>query len=204
MKKKRKFSKQFSIVQSFIGVLALRGLELSKEKTHITNVHDGFDFLGFNFRKYANGKMIVHPIKEGIISFKSKIKEVFKQCRGSSLTFLINKLNPILRGWANYYKFVNSKDIFGSLDRYISYKSFNWIKRIHQGKYIAKYVKRYFKPYFDYKTKTLSDGIRRVFFLSSIPLLEHIKVRGEANPFDRKYDEYFRNRYLSQKLSQKI
>ena len=76
-----------------------RGLELSKEKTRITNIYEGFDFLGFHFKKFSNGKMIVHPAKEGIHSFKSKIKEVFKQCRGSSLTFLIQKLNPIIRGW---------------------------------------------------------------------------------------------------------
>ena len=50
--------------------LSIRGLELSKETTHITNIHDGFDFLGFNFRKYSKGKLLVHPTKGGIKAFK--------------------------------------------------------------------------------------------------------------------------------------
>lgn len=99
--------------------LNIRGLELSKEKTHITNIRDGFDFLGFNFRKYPNDKVIVTPTKDGIKSFKSKIKEIFKKYNSSSLTMLITKLNPLLRGWANYYRFVNSKVIFSKLDSYI-------------------------------------------------------------------------------------
>jgi RNA-directed DNA polymerase len=59
--------------------LSSRGLELSKEKTHITHIRDGFDFLGFNFRKYNNNKVLVTPTQDGIKSFKSKIKEIFKK-----------------------------------------------------------------------------------------------------------------------------
>ncbi len=171
-----------------------RGLELSKEKTRITNIHDGFNFLGFNFRKYSNSKMIVKPTKDGIKSFQSKLKEIFKKYNSSALTPLIAELNPIIRGWGNYYKFVNSKRIFDKLDQYIFDKSQAWVKRIHQSKNIMKQYKRYFKQYPDYKAYSLSDGKQFVFRISSIPLTEHIKIKNEANPFDKRFDEYFINR----------
>lgn len=114
-----------------------RGLELSKEKTHITNVHEGFDFFGFHFKKFPNGKMLVQPTKEGIKSFKSKVKEIFKLHRSSNISVLIKKLNLLIRGWGNYYRFVNSKSIFDTLDSYIWFKSMNWVKRLHQRKHIA-------------------------------------------------------------------
>jgi RNA-directed DNA polymerase len=174
-----------------------RGLELSKEKTRITNIYEGFDFLGFHFRKFPNGKMLVQPTKEGIKSFKLKVKEIFKLHRSSNISVLIKKLNPLIRGWGNYYRFVNSKSIFDTLDSYIWFKSMNWVKRLHQRKHIAKYVKRYFKVYPEYSAETLSDGKNFVFRLSSISLREHVKVRNEANPFDRNYDEYFLKRYIS-------
>ena len=182
-----------------------RGLELSKEKTHITHIRDGFDFLGFNFRKYANDKVIVKPTKEGIKSFKSSIKEIFKKYRSSSLDLLIEKLNPVIRGWGYYYRFVNSKVIFSKLDTYIWYKSLNWVKRLHQRRQIMKYYKKYFKPFSEkYKSETLSNGTQSVFRLSIIPLVEHIKIRAIANPFNQEDDAYFTQRYSTLKLRNKF
>ena len=181
--------------------LSQRGLELSKEKTHITHIRDGFDFLGFNFRKYPNDKVIVKPTNDGIKSFKSKIKEIFKQYRSSPLELLIDKLNPVIRGWGYYYRFVNSKVIFSELDQYIWYKSLNWVKRLHQRREIIKYYKRYFKPISDtYKSETLSNGKKFVFRLSIIPLVEHIKIVATANPFNKEDDAYFTKRYSTLKL----
>ncbi|MCT7468519.1 group II intron reverse transcriptase/maturase [Aliarcobacter cryaerophilus] len=185
--------------------LNIRGLELSKEKTHITNIRDGFDFLGFNFRKYPNDKVIVTPTKDGIKSFKSKIKEIFKKYNSSSLTMLITKLNPLLRGWANYYRFVNSKVIFSKLDSYIWRKSLNWMKRIHQRRETKKYYKQYFKPFPNYKSDALSDGRQFVYRLSTLPLKEFIKIKSEANPYDTSFDDYFIKRYFTLKnLTKKI
>jgi len=184
--------------------LNIRGLELSKEKTHITNIRDGFDFLGFNFRKYPNDKVIVTPTKDGIKSFKSKIKEIFKKYNSSSLTMLITKLNPLLRGWANYYRFVNSKVIFSKLDSYIWRKSLNWMKRIHQRRETKKYYKQYFKPFPNYKSDVLSDGRQFVYRLSTLPLKEFIKIKSEANPYDKSFDSYFINRYFTLKNLTKV
>ncbi len=182
-----------------------RGLELSKEKTHITHIRDGFDFLGFNFKKYPNDKVLVKPTKEGIKSFKSKLKEIFKKYRSSSLDILIEKLNPVIRGWGYYYRFVNSKVIFSKLDTYIWYKSLNWVKRLHQRRQIMKYYKKYFKPFSErYKSETLSSENQSVFRLSIIPLVEHIKIVATANPFNRDDDAYFTKRYSTLKLRNKF
>ena len=185
--------------------LSIRGLELSKEKTHITHIKDGFDFLGFNFRKYPNNKVIVKPTKDGIKSFKLKIKEIFKKYNSSSLTMLISKLNPLLRGWANYYRFVNSKVIFSKLDTYIWRKSLNWMKRIHQRRETTKYYNQYFKSFPNYKADVLSDGKQYVYKLSELPLKEFIKIKSEANPYDKSFDKYFIKRYFTlKKLTQQI
>lgn len=194
--------KRLQILQRDIArFLSSRGLELSKEKTHITHIRDGFDFLGFNFRKYPNNKVIVKPTNDGTKSFKSKIKEIFKEYRSSSLELLIDKLNSVIRGWGYYYRFVNSKVIFSELDQYIWYKSLNWVKRLHQRREIIKYYKRYFKPISDtYKSETLSNGKKFVFRLSIIPLVEHIKIVATANPFNKDDDAYFTKRYSALKL----
>jgi len=198
--------KRLKILQRDIArFLSSRGLELSKEKTHITHIRDGFDFLGFNFRKHNNNKVIVTPTQDGIKAFKSKIKEIFKQYRSSSLELLIDKLNPVIRGWGYYYRFVNSKVIFGKLDQYIWYKSLNWVKRLHQRRQIMKYYKKYFRPFSDkYKSETLSDGTKNVFRLSVIPLIEHIKIVATANPFNSEDDLYFTKRYITSKLRNKF
>jgi len=147
------------------------------------------------------------PTQDGIQSFKTEIKEIFKQYRSSSLELLIDKLNPIIRGWGYYYRFVNSKVIFGKLDQYIWYKSCNWVKRLHQRREISKYYKKYFRPFSEtYKSETLSlpNGTKNVFRLSVMPLIEHIKIIATANPFNRDDDLYFTNRYSTLKLRNKF
>lgn len=198
--------KRLKILQRDIArFLSSRGLELSKEKTHITHIRDGFDFLGFNFKKHNNNKVIVTPTSDGIKSFKSKIKEIFKKYRSSSLELLIDKLNPVIRGWGYYYRFSNSKVIFGKLDQYIWYKSLNWVKRLHQRREVMKYYKKYFRPFSDkYKSETLSNGTKNVFRLSVIPLIEHIKIVATANPFNSDDDLYFTKRYITSKLRNKF
>ncbi len=154
-----------------------------------------------SFRKYPNNKVIVKPTNDGIKSFKSKVKEIFKLYRSSALGLLIDKLNPIIRGWGYYYRFVNSKVIFSELDKYIWYKSLNWVKRLHQRREIMKYYKKYFKPFSDtYKSEALSNGTKSVFRLSIIPLVEHIKIVATANPFNKDDDKYFTKRYSALKL----
>ncbi|NWF65967.1 MAG: hypothetical protein HXX81_00695 [Campylobacterales bacterium] len=148
--------------------------------------------------------MIVKPTKDGIKSFKSKIKQMFKKYNSSPLSLLILKLNPLLRGWANYYRFVNSKVIFGKIDEFIWRKSLNWMKRVHQRRKTLKYYKQYFKPFPNYKSVVLSDGKQFVYRLSTLPLKEFIKIKSEANSYDKSFDDYFIKRYFILKNFTKV
>src|SRR2546425_339913 len=97
-----------------------RGLELSPAKTVITHVEKGFDFLGQNVRKYPNGKLLIKPSKKNIQTFLGGIRKTIKAVLGMSAADLIHKLNPKIRGWANYHRHVVSHgeedlDSYGSL-----------------------------------------------------------------------------------------
>jgi len=121
-----------------------RGLELSAEKTLITSMEDGFDFLGFNSRHY-DGKLLIKPSKKKVLSFCKRLGEEIKNLSSVEQEVLIKKLNPILRGFANYYKGVVSKETFS----YISYRLWQylwrWAKRRHPNNNTKWVRKRYFK-----------------------------------------------------------
>src|SRR2546427_997086 len=96
-----------------------RGLELSAEKTCITHIEDGFDFLGQNVRKYKTGKrhkLLITPSKRNVKAFLEKIRGVVKTSKALPAGKLIAKLNPIIRGWTNYHRHVVSKATFSSVD----------------------------------------------------------------------------------------
>jgi RNA-directed DNA polymerase len=95
-----------------------RGLKLHPEKTILTNVKDGFDFLGYNFKLYPHKgntrglKMLIKPSKNSINKLKKTLKDLLKGRQHYSADFLLLKLNPILRGWANYHNCVVSSECF--------------------------------------------------------------------------------------------
>lgn len=99
-----------------------RGLTLSKEKTTITHIKQGFDFLGFNIRKY-DGKLLIKPSKEGIKKLLDRTREMIKSSVGKETDILIRWLNPVLRGWCYYYRSVVSKRTFSYIDDCV-YRSF--------------------------------------------------------------------------------
>lgn len=88
------------------------GLLLSSEKTQITSMEDGFDFLGFNSRHYG-GKLLIKPSKKKVLDFCKWIGEILKSLKGVKQDDVIKKLNPILRGFANYYqRVVSTRNLF--------------------------------------------------------------------------------------------
>ena len=98
--------------------LAERGLELSEEKTRIVHIDQGFDFLGFTVRKY-HGKLLITPAKSSIAAVKEKVREILKTGKSLSQGVLIQRLNPVIRGWGNYYRHVVSKEVFSDIDHAI-------------------------------------------------------------------------------------
>src|SRR5947209_12697327 len=100
------------LVESF---LSERGLELSAEKTHITRIEDGFDFLGQNVRDYG-GTILVKPSRKNVATFLDKVRGIIKASKQATAGHLIITLNPVIRGWANYHRHVSSKQTFVRVD----------------------------------------------------------------------------------------
>ncbi|WP_193200968.1 group II intron reverse transcriptase/maturase [Nostoc sp. MG11] len=182
--------------------LSQRGLNLSAEKTLITSMEDGFDFLGFNHRHY-NGKLLIKPSKKKVLDFCKRIGKEIKAINGCEQELVIKRLNPILRGFANYYKGVVSKETFSYISSRLWRYLWCWAKRRHPNKNKKWVWKRYFKTINGKKwtfATTISDrqGKEKDLILYPIaytPIERHIKVKGEASPDDPSLKEYWEKRH---------
>ena len=189
------------IKKTLTGYLRERGLTLSEEKTWITHISKGFDFLGFNVRKY-NGTLLIKPSKKSQKRFTEKLHEVvFGKNKTAAQEVLIRELNPIIRGWGNYYSHVVSKKVFSRIDHVLINQLKRWSYRRHANK-SRKWIKeRYFvdNESRDWIFSCESKDKKTIFVLlklADIPIRRHIKVKCEANPFDPVWDAYFRRRKL--------
>jgi len=184
-----------------VSFLAERGLSLSSEKTDITRIDVGFDFLGFNVRKYR-GKLLIKPSKRSVKVFLADIRALIKSNKTVKTESLIRLLNPKLRGWANYYRHAVSKQIFCSVDRAIFQAIYRWTRRRHPNKGAGWIVDKYFRHpapvnwWFHAKTRTV-DGTAdrfRLFRVGNTKIVRHIKVIADATPYDPTYSLYFERR----------
>jgi RNA-directed DNA polymerase len=179
--------------------LAERGLELSEQKTTITHIEAGFNFLGQNVRKYRN-KLVIKPAKDGLKALVRKVRDCIQSSLGQRAETLIRKLNPILRGWANYHRHVCSGQIFWALERTIYHQLLGWAKRTHPKKPYGWLKRKYFSAegQFGFCARVRSGGgdskVLRLYSIARTVLERHIKVRGEANPYDPVYTRYFERR----------
>lgn len=190
--------KVMPVVETF---LKERGLELSLQKTKITHVDDGFDFLGFNIRKYK-GKLLINPSKNSVRTFLRDIQALVKSKRTAKQENLIYLLNPKVRGWANYFCHAVAIGTFAYVDHCIFEMLRRWIKRRHSEKSIEWMRKKYFRPIGarqEVFSATLKDEKGQRSFLdlyraAQVPISRHIKIRAEATPYDPQYKEYFLKR----------
>lgn len=179
--------------------LAERGLELAEEKTRIVSIDQGFDFLGFNVRKYT-GKLLIKPAKTSIAAVKEKVREIAKGSASHPQGLLIQRLNPIIRGWANYYRHVVSKEIFSDIDHAIWRVTWKWARRRHPQRAPPWVKKRYF-AHKDGRDWGFTDGSATLLRMGSIPIQRHVKVRGNANLYDPEHARYFAERQGRQRNS---
>jgi RNA-directed DNA polymerase len=185
-------------VQAF---LSERGLNLSPEKTKITHIQDGFDFLGFNVRKYDQ-KLLIKPSKESIKRFLRDIREAIKSSSNVKTEDLIRILNPKLRGWGNYFRHVVSKATFSYIDHNIFKALWQWAKRRHPDKNAQWIKKKYFRSQnlrnwtFYAKTQSKEKQLLSLdlFRMGSITIKRHVKIRSLATPYDSSFKEYFKER----------
>jgi RNA-directed DNA polymerase len=177
-----------------------RGLSLSKAKTRIVKIDEGFDFLGQNIRKY-DGKLIIKPAKRNVKAFLSDIRETIRKHLGSRTVAMIGELNPKIRGWANYHRHVASGKTFSYIDTCIYNSLWQWMKRRHRNKSKTWLKKKYWlsgsRPWIfstRVKDKTGKPRLYELIKACSIGIVRHVKIRGNANPFDPEYRAYFRKR----------
>jgi RNA-directed DNA polymerase len=180
------------IIEDF---MRARGLMLSPEKTKITHINDGFDFLGWNFRKY-DGKLLIKPSKANIQSFMKEIKKAIKDMATTKQEDVIDALNPKIRGWANYHKGTVAKEAFSQVDHEIWKTLWNWCKRRHPNKPESWIQSRYWIRK-DGRNWVFSSGKRRLIKTKDTKIIRHIKTPNALNPFiltDRKELEELRKR----------
>ncbi len=126
-----------------------RGLTLSDEKTKIVHLIQGFDFLGFNVRHYpvsntnTGFKLLIKPSKQTMQNTRNKLKQVWLENKSQNVDYLINKLNPIIRGTANYLRVGVSSEAFSSLDHWMYIREKRYAKRMHPNKSDKWRAKRY-------------------------------------------------------------
>lgn len=196
-----------------IAFLNERGLELSLEKTKITHISEGFDFLGFNIRKYGE-KLLIKPSVTSVKKFSESLRETIKKLGNTSTVVLIAKLNSKIRGWANYYRSCVAKEIFSDIDKVIFDSIWNMLKRKHANKSASWIRDKYFTKIglrnwcFFCKVKT--DKGRKCYTLiqaSSTKIRRHIKIKAEATPYDEDFTDYFitrENRLKRERINSRI
>jgi len=197
------------IVEAF---LAERGLVLSDEKTVITHVDQGFDFLGWTVRRYREGNhptVLVQPSNKNVDAFLGKCREVFHEMRAHAQAKVIWKLNPMIRGWSNYHRSETSKRTFYRVDHELFQLQWRWAKRRHPTKK-AKWIKgKYFKKRgrhnWIFAGRGLDDrGVWKgaaLLLCGEVKIQRHKKVMMDANPFDPSWDAYFEKRHRERLLA---
>jgi RNA-directed DNA polymerase len=178
--------------------LAPRGLRINEDKTRIVFLEDGFDFLGFQIRRYRNGKLLIKPSKAAVQRFRARLTAEMRALRGANAQAVIRRLNPVIRGWAAYYRTVVSKKAFVDLDTHMWKLAFSWAKRSHPNKPNRWVVDRHFGAF----RRSRSD--RWVFgdrdsgaYLAKFawtPIVRHQVVKGSASPDDPALAEYWAER----------
>ena len=186
-----------------------RGLVLSTDKTRLTHIDEGFDFLGQNLRKY-DGKPLVKPSKKNTHALMEKVRGIIDANKSVSQTVLIGLLNPVIRGWANYHQHGAAKETFNRVDHEIWRALWRWARR-RQPKKSRDWVKKHCFPAlgnrawtFAVKTeKQTPDGNPvwlRLVYAGETKIRRHVKIRREANPFDPQWQDYFAARAFHKKF----
>lgn len=182
-----------------------RGLTLSAEKTHITHIETGFDFLGQNIRKYRNGrqtKLLITPSRKNVRTFLAKVRGIVKGNKQATAGHVIAQLNPVIRGWANYHRHVVSSATFHSVDHAIFKVLWQWAQRRHPHKARAWIKHKYFqrvelRDWMFYGEVAGRDGATQAVQLvhaARVAIQRHTAIQAAANPYDPTWEPYFEHR----------
>ncbi|WP_158857372.1 group II intron maturase-specific domain-containing protein [Lunatibacter salilacus] len=186
------------------GLLSERGLELSREKTKITHIRKGFDFLGFNIRKYGD-KCLTKLMKDSVKSIMESIGGAAASHKSVTQADLIRMISPKIRGWANYFRHSAASGTFALLDHKVFRLLWKWAKRRHPKKGSRWVRAKYFRTKGN-RNWVFAAGEKGKTF--ELPLFEaskirrHVKIRNNSNPYDREWDGYFKERTARRRVYQ--
>jgi RNA-directed DNA polymerase len=177
--------------------LAPRGLAFNEDKTRVVTLDEGFDFLGFNVRRY-NGKPLIKPSKAAVRRIRERLRTEFWSLRGTNAPSVIRRLNPIIRGWAAYYRTQVSAETFGKLDQYLWELTYKWATFSHANKRTSWVVARYFAKFNKARQDRWVFGDRRsgafMHKFSWTNIVRHQAVEQGASPDDPALAEYWARR----------
>ena len=179
-----------------------RGLQLSAEKTCITQITQGFDFLGQNLRKFS-GKMLTQPSRKNTHAFLEKVRQIIHCSGDMSQSDFIRQLNPVIRGWANYHRFSSATRTFKKAEWAMWQCLWQWAKRRHANKGARWTFRRYWhrlgtRLVFAANTgKQTSSGQPlwlKLVYPTQTSIRRFVKIRMDANPFAPDWRDYFEDR----------
>jgi len=177
--------------------LAPRGLAFNEDKTKVVHLSEGFDFLGFNVRRY-NRKLLIKPSEAAVKRLRERLAAEMRRLRGSNAAAVISALTPINRGWAAYYRTVVSSKAFSSLDNYLWRLLYKWAKWRHQNKPRSWVVGRYFGKFNKFRNDNWVFGDRDsgayLARFSWTGIERHVMVKGAASPDDPALADYWAQR----------
>jgi RNA-directed DNA polymerase len=177
--------------------LAPRGLVFNQAKTQITHLDQGVDFLGFNIRRYR-GKLLTKPSKDALRQIRERLSTEAKALRGANADVVISRLNPIIRGWAAYYRIGVSKRAFAALDAHMWRLVYKWASFSHPNKPTRWVIARYFGKFNPARQDTWVFGSRETgYYLRKFAwtkIVRHRMVAGTASPDDPSLTGYWAER----------
>ena len=179
-----------------------RGLELSHEKTRITHIKNGFDFLGQTVRRYRNGKVLIKPSKRSVKTFLAKIQETIDDSGSMTAGDMVRRLNQQIKGWTMYHRHAVSKRTFQAVDHRIFWKLMRWCRRRHRKKSWKWIKKKYFQRVGS-RDWVFTGMIRdsqgkawpiQLMHAAGVKILRWVKIRSAANPYDPEWELYLEQR----------
>ncbi|GAB2710495.1 group II intron reverse transcriptase/maturase [Kitasatospora kifunensis] len=175
--------------------LSPRGLAFNEEKTRVVHLSEGFDFLGFNVRRY-NGKMLIKPSKDAVQRVKRKIKATIREHRGWPAEKLAGALSPLVRGWSTYYRHVVSKETFSLLDNFMYGALRRWAKYCNPRKSYRCIREQYWGRFEESRNAEWVFGsqARHLPKFAWTPIVRHVMVKGNSSRDDPELESYWKNR----------
>jgi RNA-directed DNA polymerase len=179
------------------GWLAERGLTFNEDKTRIVHLDEGLDFLGFNVRRYS-GKLLIKPSKAAVKRIRDKLRTQMRSLRGSNAAGVLRAINPVVRGWAAYYRGVVSNRTFSNLDVHMWRLTYKWARFSHPNKSKWWAVDRYFGQFNKASNNrwVFGDHVSGLYLhkFAWTKIVRHVMVKGTASPDDPDLAQYWADR----------